>query len=124
MGFNSGFKGLRTSVTGRVKTSCHFRDIGLEQDTKQSSRMNRTSFIGVHVLIDHFIGPCIVIYSYSTTNKMHLLSQIIYSCKTVCMRSGTRWNCVPSHPRSQQLFDIYRCCIRSFELLIMDGKID
>jgi len=24
---------------------------------------------------------CIVIYSYSTTNKMHLLSQIIYSCK-------------------------------------------
>jgi len=26
--------------------------------------------------------PCIVIYSYSTTNKMHLLSQIIYSCKT------------------------------------------
>ena len=24
-----------------------------------------------------FIGPCILIYSYSTTNKMHLLSQII-----------------------------------------------
>ena len=32
-----------------------------------------------------FIGPCIVIYSYSTTNKMHLLSQIIYSCKTLYM---------------------------------------
>jgi hypothetical protein len=30
-----------------------------------------------------FIGPCIVIYSYSTTNKMHLLSQIIYSYKTL-----------------------------------------
>jgi hypothetical protein len=28
-----------------------------------------------------FIGPCIIIYSYSTANKMHLLSQIIYSCK-------------------------------------------
>jgi hypothetical protein len=27
----------------------------------------------------------IVIYSYSTTNKMHLLSQIIYSCKTLYM---------------------------------------
>jgi hypothetical protein len=24
---------------------------------------------------------CIIIYSYRTTNKMHLLSQIIYSCK-------------------------------------------
>jgi len=31
------------------------------------------------------IGPRIVIYSYSTTNKMHLLSQIIYSCKTLYM---------------------------------------
>jgi hypothetical protein len=30
-----------------------------------------------------FIGPCIVIHSYSTTNEMHLLSQIIYSCKTL-----------------------------------------
>jgi hypothetical protein len=32
-----------------------------------------------------FIGPYIIIYSYSTTNKMHLLSQIIYSCKTLYM---------------------------------------
>jgi len=32
-----------------------------------------------------FISPCIVIYSYNTTNKMHLLSQIIYSCKTLYM---------------------------------------
>jgi hypothetical protein len=31
------------------------------------------------------IGPCIIIYSYSTTNVMHLLSQIIYSCKTLYM---------------------------------------
>jgi hypothetical protein len=31
------------------------------------------------------IHTCIVIYSYSTTNKMHLLSQIIYSCKTLYM---------------------------------------
>jgi hypothetical protein len=29
------------------------------------------------------IGSCIVIYSYCTTKKMHLLSQIIYSCKTL-----------------------------------------
>jgi len=32
-----------------------------------------------------FIGPCIVMYLYSTTKKMHLLSQIIYSCKTLYM---------------------------------------
>ena len=113
-----------------------------------------------------FIGPCIVIYSYSTTNKMHLLSQIIYFCKTLYMfrtvfpsiirssklriqqrymsnsccyllLSRMRWNFVPaaiademersslSSPiaaGSSKLFDIYRCCIRSFELLMMDGK--
>ena len=80
-----------------------------------------------------FIGPCIVMYSYipSTTHKMHLLSQIIYSCKTVYMfwavfpsiirssklriqqrylsnsccyllLSGMRWNAVPSHPKSSE----------------------
>jgi len=32
-----------------------------------------------------FVGLCIVMYSYSTTNKMRLLSQIIYSCKTLYM---------------------------------------
>jgi hypothetical protein len=32
-----------------------------------------------------FIIPCIVIYSYSTANNMHLLSQIIHSCKTLYM---------------------------------------
>jgi len=32
-----------------------------------------------------FIGPCILIYSYSKTNKMHLLSQIVYSCTTLYM---------------------------------------
>jgi hypothetical protein len=37
----------------------------------------------LHGLI--FIGPCIVICSYSTTNKTHLLSQIIYSCKMLYM---------------------------------------
>jgi len=32
-----------------------------------------------------FIGLCIVIYYYITTNKINLLSQIIYSCKTLYM---------------------------------------
>jgi len=33
--------------------------------------------------------------SYSTTNKIHLLSQIIYSCKTLYM---FRTVSAPSHP--------------------------
>ena len=37
--------------------------------------------------------------SYSTTNKMHLLSQIIYSCKTLCMF----WTGFPSIIRSSKL---------------------
>ena len=32
-----------------------------------------------------FIGPCIVIHSHTTTNKMHLLSHIIYFCKALYM---------------------------------------
>jgi len=91
-------------------------------------------------------------YSYSTTNKMHLLSQIIYSCKTLYMfrtvfpsiirssrlhiqqrymsksscyllLSGMRWYCSSiSSPLAAGAVDIYRCCTRSFELLMMDGK--
>jgi len=66
---------------------------------------------------------------------MHLLSQIIYSCKTLYVFRTV----FPSVIRSsklciqqqvyvkqlllqQQLFDIYRRCIHSFELLMMDGK--
>jgi hypothetical protein len=37
----------------------------------------------LYIQLPIFIGPCIVIYSYNTPNKMHLLSQIIYSCKTL-----------------------------------------
>jgi hypothetical protein len=55
-----------------------------------------------------FIGPCIVIYSYSTTNKRHLSSQIMYCCIT--------------HYIFQTVFDIYHYCVRSFELLMIDGK--
>ena len=89
---------------------------------------NRTNSNNCQLLNVIFIDPCIVIYSYSTTNKMRLLSQIIYSCKTLYMfrtvfpsiirssklriqqrymsnsccyllLSGMWWNAVSSHPR-------------------------
>jgi len=52
--------------------------------------------------------------------------------RSFCSPSGAQ-NCVYSNgicqtaaatccSRQQQLFDMYRCCIRSFELLMMDGK--
>ena len=86
-----------------------------------------------------FIGPCIVMYSYSTTNKMHLLSQIILvKCLHVsdglsvhhqelknaytATVYGKELLLPVASSRYQQLFDIYLCCIRSFELLMMDGK--
>jgi hypothetical protein len=50
-----------------------------------------------HFLI--FICPCIVIYSYSTTNKMHPLSQIIYYCKTLYVF----WTVLLSIIRSRKL---------------------
>jgi hypothetical protein len=33
-----------------------------------------------------------------------------------------QFHLIPDSSRQQQLFDIYRCCISSFELLMMDGK--
>jgi len=50
-------------------------------------------------------------YSYSTTNKMHLLSQIIYSCKTLYMF----WTVFPpiirsSKLRIQQQYMSNSCC--------------
>ena len=58
-----------------------------------------------------FIGPYIVIYSYSTTNKMHLLSQVIYSCKTLYMfRTGFQSIIRSSKLRIQQRYMSNSCC--------------
>jgi len=46
---------------------------------------------------------------------MHLLSQIIYSCKIFHMFRTVFPSIIRSSKlRIQQMFDIYRCCIRSF----------
>ena len=58
-----------------------------------------------------FKGPCIVIYYYSTTNKMHLLSQIIYSCKTLYMfRTVSPSITRSSKLRIQQRYVSNSCC--------------
>jgi len=45
------------------------------------------------------VGPYILIYCYSTTNKMHLLCQIIYCCKMLYMF----WAVFPSIIRSSKV---------------------
>jgi len=58
-----------------------------------------------------FTGPCIIIYSYSTTNKMHLLSQIIYSCKTLYVFRTVFPSIIRSSKlRIQQWYMSNRCC--------------
>jgi len=58
-----------------------------------------------------FIGPCIVLYSYSTTNKLHLLSQIIYSCRTLYMFRTVFPSIIRSSKlRIQQRYMSNSCC--------------
>ena len=58
-----------------------------------------------------FTDPCIVIYSYSKTNKMHLLSQIIYSCKMLYMFRTVFPSIIRSSKlRVQQRYMSYSCC--------------
>jgi hypothetical protein len=63
-------------------------------------------------------------YSYSTTNKMHLLPQIIYYCKTFYMFRTVFPSIIRSSKlRIQQQYMLNSCCcIGSFELLMRDGK--
>jgi hypothetical protein len=65
----------------------------------------------------NFIGPCIVIYSYSTINKKHLLPQIVYSCKTLYMF----WTVFSSIIRSTKLHIQKRCMLNSCCYLLLSG---
>jgi len=65
----------------------------------------------LYIQLPIFIGPCIVIYSYNTTNKMHLLSQIIYSCKTLYMFRTVFLSIIRSSKlRIQQRYTSNSCC--------------
>ena len=69
------------------------------------------------------IACAIGIKCYSTTNKLHLLSQIIYFCKTLYMFRTVFPSIIRSSElRIQQRYMSNNCCIRSCELLMMDGK--
>ena len=64
-----------------------------------------------------FVGPCVVIYSYSTTNKMLLFLKLFILVKRcTCFRRSF-------HPSSGAPNCTYACCrMCSFELLMLDRK--
>ena len=81
-----------------------------------------------------FIGLCIVMYSYSTTNKMHLFLKLFILVKRfTCFRRSFRpssgaQNCTHGDRQFHFVPAISSCltyaCRRvcSFELLMTDGK--
>ena len=84
-----------------------------------------------------FIGPCIVIYSYRTTNKMHpFLKLFILVKSSTCFGRSFRpssgaQNCTYGnrHMSNSCCYLLLRSCLTytccrmcSFELLMMDGK--
>jgi hypothetical protein len=80
--------------------------IGTENGRKISGPRRRKQYI--HLI---FIGPCIVIYSCSTTNRMSLLPQIIYSCKTLYIFRTVFPSIIRSSKlRIQQRYMSNSCC--------------
>jgi hypothetical protein len=68
-------------------------------------------FRSVTVFHNSMIICMISEHSYSTTNKMHLLSQIIYSCKTLYMFRTVFPSIIRSSKlRIQQLYMSNSCC--------------
>jgi hypothetical protein len=60
-----------------------------------------------------FMGPCIVIYFYSKTNKMHLLASTRWKCSSI--------SCPLASSQRTSMTYTWRC-MYSLGLLIMDGK--
>jgi hypothetical protein len=88
-----------------------------------------------------FIGPCIIIYSYSKTNKMHLFHRLFILVKrSTCFGQSFRpssgaQDCTYSNRHmsnsccylllatgSSSCLTYACCCMCSLELLMMDGK--
>ena len=126
MGFNSGFKGLSMTIviveiyiclqnfaTNIETGSLHFLEYSISffflTEQKFVSQYKPPESVRSLNLI--FIVPCIVIHSYSTTNKMRLLSQIIYYCKTLYMFRRVFPSIIRSSKlRMQQRYMPNSCC--------------
>jgi hypothetical protein len=82
---------------------CH--EIQIPLATKNESELKNTGgLFNIHRSV------CIIIYSYSTSNKMHMLSQIIYSCKTLYMFRTVLSIIRSSKLRIQQQYTSNSCC--------------
>jgi len=77
-----------------------------------------------------FIGPCIVIYSYSKTNQMHhCLKFILFWSSTLHVywwfflpSSGVQDCTYSNRHMSNRCLTYVCCCMYSLEFLMMDGK--
>jgi len=82
-------------------------------------------------LFSQFICSCRTLYMLRTafpstirSSKLRIQQRCMSNSCCYLLLSGMRckFQLIPDSSRYQQLFDIYHCCIRSFELLTMDGK--
>jgi hypothetical protein len=71
-----------------------------------------------------FIDRCIVIYSYSKTNKMHQILKLFILVKrcTCFRRMELQFHLVPLAAGSSSCLTYACCCMCSLELLMMEGK--
>jgi hypothetical protein len=97
---------------GRGNVGCWARS-GVEwRQTRYETPNSQPHVHSEYVMTLIFIGPRTVIYCYSTTNKMqHLLSQIVYSCKTLYVFRTVFPSIIRSSKlRIQQRYMSNSCC--------------
>jgi hypothetical protein len=78
---------------------------------KQSDETNLVFFFNIHRSVHRNI------FLYYNQQDAPVISKYLFLFRTVF--PSIIWS---SKLRIQQLFDIYRCCVRSFKLLMMDEK--
>ena len=84
---------------------------------KSSTVLDTYSPSAMRTMYLTFIGPCIVIYSYSTTNNAPV-SHIIYSCKTLYMFRTV----FPSIIRSSKLRIQQQACVKQLLVPAASGS--